>query len=166
MFEKDAGRRKNPWLHLDSLEPAAIWFKLRCLQESARLLDVFSLLISCTYSTSTGTLEYVCALKYIWINNVANVAIGQFSKLHVHNNRNALSLLVGELEVPRPPSFIATTVIRGSFRWVSEVSRNHSGFSLDEGCAPFRSQHFTRHIHSGLNGGVNWPLFRLKVKEM
>ena len=26
---------------------------------------------------------------------------------------------------------------RGGFRGVSEVSRNHSGFSLDDGCAPF-----------------------------
>ena len=28
MFEKDVGRRKNLWLHLDSLEPAAIRFTL------------------------------------------------------------------------------------------------------------------------------------------
>ena len=34
---------------------------------------------------------------------------------------------------------------RGGFRGVSEVSGNHSGFSLDDGCAPFRPQCFTRH---------------------
>ena len=37
---------------------------------------------------------------------------------------------------------------RGSFRGVSEVSRNHSGFSLDDGCAPFRLHRFT--VHGGL----------------
>ena len=37
------------------------------------------------------------------------------------------------------------SLIRGGFRGVSEVSRNHSGFSLDDGYVPFRLQHFTRH---------------------
>ena len=36
-------------------------------------------------------------------------------------------------------------VLRGGFRGVSEVSGNHSGFSLVDGCAPFRLQRFTRH---------------------
>ena len=31
------------------------------------------------------------------------------------------------------------------FRGVFEVSRNHSGFSLDDGCGPFRLQRFTKH---------------------
>ena len=36
-------------------------------------------------------------------------------------------------------------VPRGGFRGVSEVSGNHSGFSLDDGCGPFPLQRFTRH---------------------
>ena len=39
----------------------------------------------------------------------------------------------------------ATVCTRGGFRGVSEVSRNHSGFSLDDGYVPFRLQHFMRH---------------------
>jgi len=34
---------------------------------------------------------------------------------------------------------------RGGYRGVSEVSRNHSGFSFDDGWAPFQLQRFTRH---------------------
>ena len=40
MFEGE----KNSWLYLDSLEPAAIWFTFKHLQESARQLGCFSLL--------------------------------------------------------------------------------------------------------------------------
>ena len=42
-------------------------------------------------------------------------------------------------------SAVYCIVDRGGFRGVSEVSGNHSGFSLDNECAPFRLQHFTRH---------------------
>jgi len=44
------------------------------------------------------------------------------------------------------------TTHRGSFRGVSEVSRNHSGFSLDDGCAPFQLQCFTRHTQRAVTG--------------
>ena len=39
--EKRCRMEKNPWLHLDSLEPAAIRFTLKCLQESARWSGCF-----------------------------------------------------------------------------------------------------------------------------
>jgi len=32
--------------------------------------------------------------------------------------------------------------------------------------APLFGYNISQGIHSGLNSGVNWPLFRLKVKEM
>ena len=32
--------------------------------------------------------------------------------------------------------------------------------------APLSGHNISQGIHSGLDGGVNWPLFRLKVKEM
>jgi len=31
---------------------------------------------------------------------------------------------------------------------------------------PLFGYNISRGIHSGLNSGVNWPLFRLEVKEM
>ena len=34
--------------------------------------------------------------------------------------------------------YIYIYIYRGGFRGVSEVSGNHSGFSLDDGCGPFR----------------------------
>ena len=40
---------------------------------------------------------------------------------------------------------LCSNVFRGGFRGVSEVSRNHSGFSLDDGCTPFQLQGFTKH---------------------
>ena len=44
---------KNPCLHLDSLEPAAIRFTLERLQESARQLGLFSLIIICLLYETT-----------------------------------------------------------------------------------------------------------------
>ena len=43
------------------------------------------------------------------------------------------------------PRSLFTEQVRSGFRGVSEVSRNYSGFFFDNGCTPFRLQHFTRH---------------------
>ena len=56
-------------------------------------------------------------------------------------------------------------IYRGDFRGVSEVSRNHSGFSFDDGCALFQLQGFTRHTQRA-EQQCYWLLFRVKVKEM
>ena len=64
------------------------------------------------------------------------------------------------------PSGIDIGAGRGGFRGVPEVSRNHSEFSLDDGCAPF-GYNVSRGIHSGLNSSVTvWLFFQLEVKEM
>jgi len=53
---------------------------------------------------------------------------------------------------------------RGGFRGVSEVSRNHSGFSLNDGCAPF-GYNVSRGIHSGLNSSVIGFCFSSKLRK-
>jgi len=55
---------------------------------------------------------------------------------------------------------------RGGFRGVSEVSAETTqDFPSSMGVALFR-YNVSQGIHSGLNSGVNWPLFQLLVKEM
>ena len=54
--------------------------------------------------------------------------------------------------------------MQGRFRGVSEVSRNHSGFSFDNGCAPFGYK-ISRGIHSGLNSGVTGFSFGSKLRK-
>jgi len=56
-------------------------------------------------------------------------------------------------------------ILRGGFRGVSEVSRNHSRYSLDDGCAPFQLQSFTRYTHSRLNSGVTGFCFDSKLRK-
>ena len=81
------------------------------------------------------------------------------SDFRIYREAYLSSLLMNKLYLCVSPSTGA--VLEGFLRF-PETTQD---FPLTMG-APLFSYNVSRGIHSGLNSGVNWPLFQLLVKEM
>ena len=90
------------------------------------------------------------------------VMIGLFSLLQ--QNEKDLLLSGNNPPLLTMSSYFLVYASRGGFRVVSEVSRNHSGFSLDDGCAPF-GYNVSRGIQSRLNSGISGLCFGSKLRK-
>ena len=62
-------------------------------------------------------------------------------------------------------SFTIMLILRGCFRGVSEVSRNHSGFVPRRWVRLFSAYKVSRSIHSMLNSGVTGFCFESKLRK-